>query len=122
MSDPAPHSRNPEQPDERLVESSHDTFMERLTGGRGRKYVRFVMAALGSIPWVGGVIAAGASFSAERDQEKISDLQRLWLEEHKEKVRELGATLNDIFERLDSMGPEIQERIESPEYCAFRAS
>jgi len=108
-----------ESGDTRLVEPSHDSFIERLSGGRGRKYTRFVMAALGSIPWVGGVIAASASLSAERDQEKISDLQRLWLEEHKEKVRELGATLNDIFDRLDSLGPEIQERIESPQYLAL---
>lgn len=108
-----------ESRDTRLVEPSHDSFIERLSGGRGRKYTRFVMAALGSIPWVGGVIAASASLSAERDQEKITDLQRLWLEEHKEKVRELGATLNDIFDRLDSLGPEIQERIESPQYLAL---
>ncbi len=102
-----------------LVEASHGAFIDSLSGGRGRKYTRFVMAALGSIPWVGGLIAATASLSAERDQEKISDLQKLWLEEHKGKVQELGATLNDIFARLDSLGPEIQERIESPEYLAL---
>ena len=60
------------------MEPTHDAFIERLTGGRGTKYTRFVMAALGSIPCVGGVIAATVSLGAERDQEKISDLQRLW--------------------------------------------
>ena len=79
----------------------------------------FVLAVLGSIPWVGGLIAAAASLSAERDQEKITDLQKLWLQEHKEKVEELGSTLSDIFARLDNMGPEIEERIESPEYLAL---
>src|SRR5882762_125166 len=102
-----------------LVEPSHDALLERLSGGRGRKYSRFVMAALGSIPWVGGLIAAAASLSAEKDQQKISDLQRLWLDEHKGKVQELGNTLNDIFGRLDNFGPEVQERIESPEYLAL---
>jgi len=92
-----------------LVEPSHDALLERLSGGRGRKYTRFVMAALGSIPWVGGLIAAAASLSAEKDQQKISDLQRLWLDEHKGKVQELGNTLNDIFGRLDNFGPEVQE-------------
>jgi hypothetical protein len=109
----------PESPGANLVEASHDAFIDRLSGGRGRKYTRFIMAALGSIPWVGGVIAAAASLSAESDQQKISDLQELWLEEHKAKVLELGATLNDIFDRLDSLGPEIQQRIESPEYLAL---
>ena len=87
-----------------LVEPSHDAFVEKLGGGKGRKYTRFVLAALGSIPWVGGVIAATASLSAENDQQKISDLQKLWLEEHKGKIEELGSTLNDIFARLDNFG------------------
>jgi hypothetical protein len=102
-----------------LVEPSQDALLERLSSGRGRKYTRFVMAALGSIPWVGGLIAAAASLSAEKDQQKVSDLQRLWLDEHKGKVQELGNTLNDIFGRLDNFGPEVQERIESPEYLAL---
>ena len=68
---------------------------------------------------MGGVIAAAASLSAESDQQKISDLQKLWLEEHKAKILELGTTLNDIFDRLDSLGPEIQQRIESPAYLAL---
>ncbi|SRR5258708_26372804 len=102
-----------------LIEPSHDAFIAKLSGGRGGRYTRVAMAALGSIPWVGGFIAAAAAFSAERDQAKTSELQRLWLEEHKDKIQELGATLNDIFTRLDSLGPQIQERIESPEYLAL---
>lgn len=84
-----------------------------------KKYGRFALAALGSIPWVGGVISAMAALSAERDQERINDLQRAWLQEHTGKVQELGDTLADIFKRLDSFGDEIQERIESPSYLAL---
>jgi hypothetical protein len=68
---------------------------------------------------IGGVIGAAASFSAERDQEGVNDLHRLWLEEHKEKVNELGATFGDVFTRLDNFGDDIQERIQSPEYLAL---
>jgi hypothetical protein len=78
-----------------------------------------VLAALGSIPWVGGFIAASAGFSAEREQQNLNELQRLWLEEHKEKLKHLGATLADIFIRLDSFGDAVQQRIESPEYLAL---
>jgi hypothetical protein len=102
-----------------LVEPSHDAFLDKLAGGKGRKYTRFVMAALSSIPWVGGLIAASASLSSEKDQQKITDLQKLWLEEHKQKAHELGNTLNDIFARLENFGPEITERIESEEYLAL---
>ena len=102
-----------------LVEPSHDALIARLSAGKGRKYVRFVIAALGSIPWVGGFIAASASLSAEREQQSVNELQRMWLEEHKEKIRQLSATLADIFVRLDNFGDEVEQRIESPEYLAL---
>jgi len=102
-----------------LVEPSHDALIARLSAGKGRKYVRFVIAALGSIPGVGGFIAASASLSAEREQQSMNELQRMWLEEHKEKIRQLSATLADIFVRLDNFGDEIEQRIESPEYLAL---
>ncbi len=114
---PASHATNTEPPE--LSEPSQDALIARLGADRGRKYVRFVAAALGSIPWVGGFIAASASFSAERDQQNANELQRLWLEEHKEKTKRLGATLADIFMRLDHFGDEVQQRIESPEYLAL---
>jgi hypothetical protein len=101
------------------VEPSQDELLARLSAGKGKKYARFVVAALSSIPWIGGVISAAASLSAEKDQEGINSLQRLWLGEHKAKVRELSATLIEIFGRLDNFGDEIEERIESPEYLAL---
>src|ERR1700722_15979270 len=102
-----------------LIEPSQDALVSKLSAGRSRKYVRFVVAALSSIPWVGGFIAASASLSAEREQEGINELQRLWLEEHKEKLKELSATLADIFVRLNNFGDEVDQRMESPEYLAL---
>ncbi len=113
-------SDNPVHPEKtELAETSQDALIARLSGGKGRKYLRFVVAALGSIPWVGGFIAASASLNAEREQQNINDLQRLWLEEHKEKIKQLSTTLGDIFTRLDNFGDEVQQRIESPEYLAL---
>jgi hypothetical protein len=102
-----------------LIEPSQDALVAKLSAGRGHKYARFVVAALSSIPWVGGFIAASASLSAEREQEGVNELQKLWLEEHKEKIRELKVTLADIFIRLDNFGDEVEQRIESPEYLAL---
>lgn len=99
--------------------SAHDALADKLAAGRGRKYTQFVIAALSSLPWVGGVIGAAASLRAEQDRESVNELHRLWIEEHKEKVAELGATLGDIFGRLENFGDEVQERIESPEYLAL---
>lgn len=98
------------------VEATQDALSEKLGGSRAKKYARFVVAALSSIPWVGGLIAASASLSAERNQEEINDLHRMWLAEHQEKARELSSAFVEIFSRLQTFGDEIQERIESPEY------
>ena len=114
---PKADSPNTDQPE--LAEPSQNALIAKLSGGKGRKYLRFVVAALGSIPWVGGFSAASASLSAEREQQKVNELQRLWLEEHKEKINQLSATLAEIFIRLDSFGDEIDQRIESPEYMAL---
>jgi hypothetical protein len=98
------------------LEAVSDDLAEKLGDGRNKKYMRFAVAALSSIPWVGGLLAASASFSAEKDQEHLNELQRLWLLEHQKKARELAHALADIFERLENFGDEIQERIESPEF------
>jgi hypothetical protein len=44
------------------------------------------------IPWIGGVIGASASLTAERDQEGVNDLHRLWLKEHEHKVHDRSDT------------------------------
>lgn len=100
-------------------EPSQDALVQKLGSGKYKKYARFVVAALSAIPWIGSIIGAAASLSAERDQEGINELHRLWLEEHQTKVSELGATFGEIFARLDGFGEEVQDRIESPEYLAL---
>lgn len=110
-------------PEQRLeiskADPTQDALVEKLGAGKYRKYGRFVVAALSAIPWVGSLIGAAASLSAERDQEGINELHRLWLQEHQSKVADLGATFGEIFQRLDNFGSEIQDRIESPEYLAL---
>jgi hypothetical protein len=61
-----------------------------LGADRQRQHRRFLMAALGSIPWVGGFIAGAAAWSAETDQQRINELQQDWLEEHRQKDRSIG--------------------------------
>jgi hypothetical protein len=98
------------------LEAAEEALGEKLGRGSKHKYARFLVAALSSIPWIGGVIAASASLSAEIEQGKVNELHRLWLAEHKQKVKELVGALTDIFSRLENFGGEIDERLESPEY------
>ena len=52
------------------LEAAQEALSDKLGDGSKRKYVRFIVAALSSIPWIGGLIGASASFSAETEQEK----------------------------------------------------
>lgn len=102
------------------VEKAREQLIEKITGRKNSKYARFVAAAaLGSIPWIGGVISAAISLQAEGSQSQLDELQKLWLKEHEEKIRKLGATLGQLLERLDSLGDDIEERIRSEEYLSL---
>jgi len=101
---------------------AEESLIDELSKGRGKKYIRFVMAALGSIPWIGSylsILGAVAGLNAEFEQDKVNSLLKLWIEEHKPKLEELSRTLDEIFSRLNNFGDEVQQRIESPEYLAL---
>ena len=111
-----------------ITHPSENALVEELSKGKWGKYVRFVMAALGSMPWMGGylsissysgMLGAIAGLNAEFEQEKINNLLKLWLQEYQPKFEELKATVGDISTRFEGLGDEIQKRIESPEYLTL---
>lgn len=67
----------------------------------------------------GLALGALGSITGELDQAKTNNLLKLWLEEHREKAKELAGALHQIVTRLDSFGDEIQERVESSEYLTL---
>lgn len=77
---------------------------------------KFVLAALGSIPWVGGFMSAALSYKAEEGGIKTNNLQNQWLEEHSHKIGNLKRDLEDIVQRFESIGMQIDERIQSEDY------
>lgn len=93
---------------------------------RARIIEKFVLAALGSIPWVGGFLSAAYDYKAEEGTLRQDSLQTQWLEEHQGKIAALRETLAEIQKRFDALGTTIEERIQSEEYLslvrkAFRA-
>ena len=93
--------------------------------GRKRFFKKFLLAALGSIPWVGGFISTMASLKTETGDVKADNMRTQWLSEHQQKIEMLAKTLNDIAERFEKLGEQIDERLQSEEYlnivrCAFR--
>lgn len=91
----------------------------KIDGRKSGKYSRILLAALSGIPWVGSFLGAAGTMSAEIENEQVSELQRLWLQEHQAKLQRLGATLAAIVDQLDGFGEELQERIQSDEYISL---
>lgn len=86
---------------------------------RQRVLRKVIMAALGSVPWVGGILTAAQSFGEEGGQLRTNLLHRQWLEEHREKFQRLGRDISEILQRLQSIGEEIDDRLESEAYLAL---
>jgi hypothetical protein len=90
--------------------------IDSRTSGR---YARFILAVLGSIPWVGSLLSATAALQAEIEQDQLNEMQELWLQEHQAKLAELGGTIGSILSRFEDFGEEIQDRIQSEPYLAL---
>lgn len=112
--------------DEQALELLQSALAAAPSARRQRIAEKFFLAALGSIPWVGGFISAAASVRADEAGERRNSLQTKWLEEHAEKLKALQFALAEIVARFNAFGDDVQARIESEEYLllvrkAFRA-
>jgi hypothetical protein len=101
------------------IESIQAEISKHQGTRRGRFAQKFFLAALGSIPWVGGYLAAAAALKSDEAHVAVSDLQIEWLEQHHEKLGNLEETLADVDTRFSSFGDTITERIESEEYLGI---
>mgnify|MGYP001592689444 CR=1 FL=1 len=111
----------PDKPKENelVTNERQKSVLRAVTGNEWKKYTRVGMAALGGLPWVGSVISAAATLSAENEQGVTNQLLYLWVKEHEGKLKEFGTTLNLLFGRFESFGDQIKERIESDEYITL---
>jgi len=103
--------------DDQKTDPTLSQYLSQIAvSGRKHSYARFAMAALGSLPWVGGLFGASSALHAEKEQGKINTLQKLWLEEHEEKIILLAKMLHEIFTTFDTFTNDIQQRLDSQEY------
>jgi hypothetical protein len=86
---------------------------------RQRIYEAIALAALSSIPWIGGAFAAGMSYKLREGDVGRDLLVEKWLSEHQNKLVLLRLTIEEIVSRLDGLGNEIDERIKSEGYLAL---
>jgi len=98
-----PEHRPPEDDFEEKALRFIRTELARTAPSHRRRMIeKFILAALGSIPWVGGFISAAVSYKTEEAGLRTDNLQTQWLEEHARKI-----------------GDEIDERIQSEDYLAL---
>ena len=94
--------------------------LEKVSPSRRQRILEAIaLAALGSVPWVGGVLAAAATFKFDDSGVRGDKLRNQWLLEHHEKLRRLRATLDEMGTRFERIGDEIDDRIESEDYLAL---
>lgn len=115
-----------QEADDTNVEKIRDELVKTSPSTRRRVFEKFISAALGSIPWVGGFLSAAADFKFQENDSREDNLQTKWLEEHTRKLARLSETLNYIASRFETLGDQIDERIQSEQYLdvvrkAFRA-
>lgn len=91
-----------------------------------RALEKFGLAALGSIPWIGGFISAAANIKTEEGTIKTDTLQTRWLEEHENKLTKLYSALLEISQKFERLDDVIDDRIKNESYLdlvrkSFRA-
>ncbi len=104
------------------IESETHTVGDELrifTAGDTGRFGRVVMAAMAGIPWIGSLIGAMAALQGEAEQGRANEIFRRWIDEHQQKLRELKQALLEISQRLEQLGPTVDERIRSPEYLSL---
>src|SRR5579862_1991089 len=102
-----------------VVESIKAELEKASPTQKQRIFEAIALAALGSVPWVGGVLAAAATYKFGSADIQRDELFKQWLNEHQAKLQMLRATLNEMFDRLEGLGSEIEERISSEHYLAL---
>jgi hypothetical protein len=100
-----------------ISESSNKPDNETPKGLRGGRAIRAVLSAAGgAIPFVGGILSAGAGAWSEQEQEKINTFFEHWLKMLQEEMAEKAQTILEIMARLDMNDKKTAERVASPEY------
>lgn len=92
---------------------------EHLNKGSGGKIARFALACLSSIPLAGGAIGGAGGAWSEAQQDRFNKILAAWLKLQEDEMKEIARTLMEVMERLDKTDPEIERRLQSPEYLSI---
>lgn len=92
---------------------------QQLQNGTGGKVARFALACLSGIPFVGGAIGGTGGAWSEAEQDRFNRILTAWLKLQEDELKEIGQTLMEVMARLDKTDPEVEKRIQSPQYLSI---
>jgi hypothetical protein len=96
-------------PDDTVIVDRLRNELAKTEPSRRRRLIeKSILAALGSIPWVGGFLSAAATYKVEEGSLRADSLQTQWLEEHQLKIVALRETLAEIERRFEALGEGIE--------------
>lgn len=105
--------------EQKALEMLNAALADTTAGRRARVLEKFMLAAVGSIPWVGGFLSAAASIRSTEAAARTNTVQTKWLEEHADKIASLEKSLALIIQRFESFGSQVDERLESEDYLGL---
>jgi hypothetical protein len=95
----------------------HASIMDEENKETGKKIIRAGMnIASGAIPLVGGLLSAASTAWSERDQDRVNDFFKHWLQMLQDEIKEKEQTIFEIAARLDMQDETVTKRLQSPEY------
>jgi hypothetical protein len=103
--------------DPQIIESLNAELEKSDPSQRSRIIEKFFLAALSSIPWIGGVLSAAETYRTEEGAHRMNSLQTQWLREHQKKILLLGQLLQAIAQRFESIGHEIENAFKAKNTC-----
>jgi hypothetical protein len=90
------------------------------TSGPAGQAGRAALQALGGlIPFVGGLLSAGAGYWSEREQSEVNEFLQAWLKMLQDEFKEKQQVIAEVVARLDLHDEEIAKRVRSDEYQAL---
>ncbi len=91
-----------------------------LNAGAGPRIARFALACLGGfIPLAGGFIGGAGGWWSEAEQDRLNKIFSAWLKLQEDEIKEIAQTLAEVMMRLNLNDPEVEERVQSPEYLSL---
>jgi hypothetical protein len=93
---------------------------EMPTTGPAGQAGRAALQALGGfIPFIGGLLSAGAGYWSEREQKEVNEFLQAWLKMLQDEFKEKQQVIGEIIARLNIHDEEIAKRVRSEEYQAL---